>query len=102
MAFISSQAALEAEQEVHTYAIINGNYAQDFTDKVFYHKSFALYKGDETFNTVEDLTKAVKAGTIDMGIYLPSDAKQTLMMQSKANGKLCITTQKQLTSYLTV
>ena len=24
MAFISSQAALEAEQEVHTYAIING------------------------------------------------------------------------------
>ncbi|GKW51241.1 ABC transporter permease subunit [Pseudoalteromonas shioyasakiensis] len=78
MAFISSQAALEAEQEVHTYAIINGNYAQDFTDKVFYHKSFALYKGDETFNTVEDLTKAVKAGTIDMGIYLPSDAKQTL------------------------
>ena len=78
MAFISSQAALEAEQEVHTYAIINGNYAQEFTDKVFYHKSFALYKGDETFNTVEDLTKAVKAGTIDMGIYLPSDAKQTL------------------------
>ena len=41
MAFISSQAALEAEQEVHTYAIINGNYAQEFTDKVFYHKSFA-------------------------------------------------------------
>ena len=78
MAFISSQAALEAEQEVHTYAIINGNYAQEFTDKVFYHKSFALYTGDETFNTVEDLTKAVKAGTIDMGIYLPSDAKQTL------------------------
>ncbi len=78
MAFISSQAALEAEQEVHTYAIINGNYAQEFTDKVFYHKSFALYKGDEIFNTVEDLTEAVKAGTIDMGIYLPSDAKQTL------------------------
>ncbi|WP_278369580.1 ABC transporter permease [Pseudoalteromonas lipolytica] len=78
MAFISSQAALEAEQEVHTYAIINGQYAQEFTDKVFYHKSFSQYKGEETFNSVEDLTNAVKAGTIDMGIYLPSDAKQTL------------------------
>ncbi|WP_075593547.1 ABC transporter permease [Pseudoalteromonas sp. PAB 2.2] len=78
MAFISSQAALEAEQEVHTYAIINGQYAQEFTDKVFYHKSFSQYKGKETFNSVEDLTNAVKAGTIDMGIYLPSDAKQTL------------------------
>ncbi|MBB1416325.1 ABC transporter permease [Pseudoalteromonas sp. SG44-1] len=78
MAFISSQATLEAEQKVHTYAIINGEYAQSFTDKVFYHKSFQLYKGDHTFNTVVELTEAVKAGTIDMGIFLPADAKQNL------------------------
>ncbi|WP_149981089.1 ABC transporter permease [Pseudoalteromonas rhizosphaerae] len=78
MAFISSQATLEAEQKVHTYAIINGEYAQSFTDKVFYHKSFQLYKGDHTFNTVAELTEAVKAGTIDMGIFLPADAKQNL------------------------
>ena len=78
MAFISSQAALEAEQKVNTYAIINGQYAQSFTDKVFYHKSFELYKGEQTFTTVADLEDAVKAGIIDMGIYLPSDAKQTL------------------------
>ncbi|KKL68554.1 hypothetical protein LCGC14_2123800, partial [marine sediment metagenome] len=78
MAFISSQAALEAEQKVNTYAIINGQYAQSFTDKVFYHKSFELYKGEQTFTTVAELTEAVRAGTIDMGIYLPSDAKQTL------------------------
>ncbi|NMM39322.1 ABC transporter permease [Pseudoalteromonas arctica] len=78
MAFISSQATLEAEQKVHTYAIINGEYAQSFTDKVFYHKSFQLYKGEHTFNTVAELTQAVKAGTIDMGIFLPADAKQNL------------------------
>ena len=78
MAFVASQAALEAEQEVHTYAIINGNYAQEFTDNVFYHKSFELYKGDKTFTSVDELKAAVKAGDIDMGIYLPSDAKQTL------------------------
>lgn len=78
MAFISSQAALEAEQKVNTYAIINGQYAQSFTDRVFYHKSFELYKGEQTFTTVAELEQAVKAGIIDMGIYLPSDAKQTL------------------------
>eukprot|EP01093_Parvamoeba_rugata_P001331 TRINITY_DN1169_c0_g4_i1.p1 TRINITY_DN1169_c0_g4~~TRINITY_DN1169_c0_g4_i1.p1 ORF type:complete len:404 (+),score=111.25 TRINITY_DN1169_c0_g4_i1:3303-4514(+) len=78
MAFISSQAALEAEQKVNTYAIINGQYAQSFTDKVFYHKSFELYKGEQTFTSVAELEEAVKAGIIDMGIYLPSDAKQTL------------------------
>ncbi|MEL0606589.1 ABC transporter permease, partial [Pseudoalteromonas undina] len=45
MAFIRSQAALDAEQEVHTYAIITGEYAPEFTENVFYHKSLELYKG---------------------------------------------------------
>ncbi|KAA1155200.1 ABC transporter permease [Pseudoalteromonas sp. FUC4] len=78
MAFISSQAALDADQKVNTYVIINGEYAQEFTDKVFYHKSFELYKGNKTFNTIEELKAGVIAGDIDMGIYLPSDSKQTL------------------------
>ncbi|OLF80120.1 sodium ABC transporter permease [Pseudoalteromonas haloplanktis] len=78
VAFISSQAALDAEQKVNTYAIINGDFAPEFTDKVFYHKSFELYKGDKTFNSVEELKAGVTAGDIDMGIYLPSDAVKTL------------------------
>jgi len=78
MAFISSQAALEADQKVNTYVIINGEYAQEFTDKVFYHKSFELYKGSKTFNTIEELKAGVIAGDIDMGIYLPSNAVKTL------------------------
>ncbi|KAF7780433.1 sodium transport system permease protein [Pseudoalteromonas marina] len=78
MAFISSQAALEADQKVNTYVIINGDYAPEFTDKVFYHKSFELYKGSKTFNTIEELKAGVTAGDIDMGIYLPSNAEDTL------------------------
>jgi len=78
MAFISSQAAIDAEQKVNTYAIINAQYAQEFTDKVFYHKSFELYKGAKTFNNIEELKDGVIAGDIDMGIYLPSHAEQTL------------------------
>ena len=78
MAFISSQAALEADQKVNTYVIINGEYAPEFTNKVFYHKSFELYKGGKTFNTIEELKAGVTAGDIDMGIYLPSNAEDTL------------------------
>lgn len=44
MAFISSQAALEAEQEVHTYAIINGQYAQELQTKFFIIKAFHSIK----------------------------------------------------------
>ena len=78
MAFISSQAALEADQKVNTYVIINGEYAPEFTNKVFYHKSFELYKGSKTFSTIEELKAGVTAGDIDMGIYLPSNAEDTL------------------------
>ncbi len=78
VAFIGTQAALEADQKVNTYVIINGEYAQEFTDKVFYHKSFELYKGSKTFNTIEELKAGVTAGDIDMGIYLPSNAEDTL------------------------
>ena len=78
MAFISSQAALEADQKVNTYVIINGEYAPEFTNKVFYHKSFELYKGSKTFNTIEELKAGVTAGDIDMGIYLASNAEDTL------------------------
>ncbi|EGI72424.1 ABC-type Na+ efflux pump, permease component [Pseudoalteromonas distincta] len=78
VAFIGTQAALDADQKVNTYVIINGEYAQEFTDKVFYHKSFELYNGSKTFNTIEDLKAGVTAGDIDMGIYLPSNAVKTL------------------------
>ena len=78
VAFIGTQAALDADQKVNTYVIINGEYAQEFTDKVFYHKSFELYNGSKTFNTIEDLKAGVIAGDIDMGIYLPSNAVKTL------------------------
>jgi len=78
VAFIGTQAALDADQKVNTYVIINGEYAQEFTDKVFYHKSFELYNGSKTFNTIEDLRAGVTAGDIDMGIYLPSNAVKTL------------------------
>ncbi|KTF08976.1 ABC transporter permease [Pseudoalteromonas sp. 10-33] len=78
VAFIGTQAALDADQKVNTYVIINGEYAQEFTDKVFYHKSFKLYKGSKTFNTIEELKAGVTAGDIDMGIYLPSNAVKTL------------------------
>ena len=65
VAFISAQAAMDAEQKVNTYAIVNGDYAPEFTDKVFYHKSFEQYKGAKTFNSVAQLKAAVIAGDID-------------------------------------
>ena len=68
MGFLASQAALEAKQEVHTYYLVNSQYAEPFAEKVFYHKSFQPYQGDRTLNTVAELRQAVKDGIIDVGI----------------------------------
>ncbi|MGB0988671.1 MAG: ABC transporter permease, partial [Pseudoalteromonas spongiae] len=76
MGFLMSKAALEAEQKVHNYAIINAEYAPEFKDKLFFHKNFKLVEGD--FKTVEELKQAVKDEVIDVGIVIPSDARDAL------------------------
>ncbi|WP_440055947.1 ABC transporter permease [Pseudoalteromonas sp. T1lg65] len=78
VAFLASQAALEAEQEVHTYYMVNESLAPKFSEQVFYHKSFKKYEGNEVFNTVEELEQAVKAEKIDVGIVIPADPKANL------------------------
>ncbi|MFY8275056.1 ABC transporter permease [Pseudoalteromonas sp. SSDWG2] len=76
--FLASKAAIEAEQEVHTYAIVNAHYAQPFSDEVFYHKSFKALDKEHNYTSVDDLKAAVEAGDIDVGIYIPSDAQSAL------------------------
>ncbi|MEO2265849.1 ABC transporter permease [Pseudoalteromonas pernae] len=76
--FLASKAAIEAEQKVHTYAIVNAQYAEPFSKEVFFHKSFKSLEKEHTYTSVEDLKAAVEAGDIDVGIYIPRDAKDAL------------------------
>lgn len=76
--FMASQATLEAEQKVHTYAIVNADYAKPFANEVFYHKSFKKLESEQVFSSVDELKAAVEKGIIDVGIYIPSPAEQTL------------------------
>ncbi|MDE3271323.1 ABC transporter permease [Pseudoalteromonas sp. G4] len=76
MGFLMSKAAIEAEQKVHTYAIINAQHAPEFKDKLFYHKNFKLVEGD--FKTVDDLKTAVQNEVIDVGIVITDDARSSL------------------------
>ncbi len=76
--FLASKAAIEAEQKVHTYAIVNAQYAEPFSKEVFFHKSFKSLEKEHTYTSVEDLKAAVEAGDIDVGIFIPRDAKDAL------------------------
>lgn len=75
MAFLSSQATTSEEQKVHNYAIINPHFAPEFSERLFYHKSFKEIKQSAPYQSVDDLILAVRENKIDVGIYIPSDAK---------------------------
>lgn len=82
MGFLMSQAALEAEQKVHTYAIANEQHAQSFADELFYHKSFK--KSEKEYQSVAEMEAAVKAGEIDVGIFLPHNARENLAQANQS------------------
>ncbi|MCF6438688.1 ABC transporter permease [Pseudoalteromonas luteoviolacea] len=71
LGFLASKTTFEAEQKVHTYYLANAELSPEFTQMLFYHKSFKPYEGDEQFDSIEALKAAVKAGKIDVGIEIP-------------------------------
>ncbi|CAH9061717.1 ABC transporter permease protein NatB [Pseudoalteromonas holothuriae] len=86
--FLGSQAALKAEQKVHTYYIINAQHSKQFAERVFYHKSFKQYSGAEQFDTIDALKEAVRSGSIDVGIYLEADPADALKQGKQAKWQM--------------
>ncbi|MFC0116856.1 ABC transporter permease [Pseudoalteromonas xiamenensis] len=78
MAFLSSQAAMSAEQKVHQFAIVNPEFAPTFSERLFYHKSFKQAKTQGEYTSVEDLVEAVKTNQIDVGIFISADPTQAM------------------------
>ena len=74
--FLMSQATLEAEQKVHTYAIANEAFAPSFAQEMFYHKSFK--QTEAVYTTVEEMKQAVRDGKIDVGIIIPTEPRDKL------------------------
>ncbi|MFC3032048.1 ABC transporter permease [Pseudoalteromonas fenneropenaei] len=68
--FLTSKATFEAEQKVHNYAIVHAEFAPEFAERLFYHRSFKQVKNSNDFDSIESLKTAVQDGVIDVGIYL--------------------------------
>ncbi|KZN30771.1 hypothetical protein N474_23910 [Pseudoalteromonas luteoviolacea CPMOR-2] len=85
LALLASKTTLEAEQKVHTYYIANAHLAPEFEERLFYHKSFKPYEGEERFESEQALVDAVRAGKIDVGVVIPNQFElgQPLTEQSR-------------------
>ncbi|RJE77273.1 sodium ABC transporter permease [Pseudoalteromonas sp. MSK9-3] len=88
VAFLTSQAGLKAQQQVHTYYIVNEQYADAFSEQVFYHKSFKKYQGDIKLDSVHALSEAVKLGQIDVGIFIDSDPREAIKTGKQSQWKV--------------
>lgn len=67
LGYFMVQAQIEADQEVHNYAIVAKQDIKEFSDKVFFHKNFSLVESKYTER--DELIQAVKDEDIDVGIY---------------------------------
>ena len=76
MGFLMSKAAIEAEQKVHRYVIINESFAPEFSEKLFYHKNFQKVEGQ--FNDIADIKNAIEQDNLDVGIILDAPTRDKL------------------------
>jgi len=76
MGMTMAKAQLKEEQKVHRYAIVGGQYAPQFVEKLFYHKSFTQVKPLQI--TAQNAASLVKQGQIDVAIIIGPDHQQQL------------------------
>ena len=68
LGYFMVQAQIEADQDVHKYALIGEANAKEFSEKVFYHKNFSQI--EKKYTDRESLVQAVVDEDIDVGIYI--------------------------------
>ena len=83
MGFLMSKAAIEAEQKVHRYVIINESFASEFSEKLFYHKNFQKVEGQ--FNDIADIKNAIEQDNLDVGIILDAPPRDKLAVGERSS-----------------
>jgi len=82
LGYFMAEAHLNAEQEIHNYAIIGNDNASEFSDSVFYHKNFTLNK-EIKVSSKKELENAVKNDLIDLGINITKEPLDSSKEQYK-------------------
>lgn len=76
MGGVMASAQLEEEKKIHRYVIVGAQYAPEFAEDLFYHKSFEQV--ESTLSEASQLDEAqliaeIKQGAFDMVIIIPAE-----------------------------
>lgn len=76
MGLVVASAQLDEEKKIHKYVIIGSEFAPQFAEDLFYHKSFTRVKS--TLTDESELIGAIQNETFDMAIIIPPSFEQDL------------------------
>lgn len=86
MGMVMANAQLDEERKVHRYVIIGGEYAPQFAEDLFYHKSFQKVNSALTDET--QLIDAIQNGDFDLAIVIPAQFEQQLAANEQSQWRV--------------
>ena len=82
MALVVANAAIDEQQKVLSYAIINADKAEEFSQTLHFHRDFK--KIEFSFDSDDAIVKAIKNQQIDLVIKINADHQSALKNQEKS------------------
>jgi sodium transport system permease protein len=94
MAAVVASAALDEEQKVLNYALINGGQAPEFQQALFYHRNFKAH--DITFIDEQSIIDAIRREQLDVVIKINTAHKQDLVNEKQSDWHIYFNDSSQL------
>ncbi|WDD97171.1 ABC transporter permease [Thalassomonas actiniarum] len=94
MGAVVASAAIEEEQKVLRYAIINGEQASRFEESLFYHRDFQ--RQEMPLEQDEDIFTAIRSGTLDLVIKINVQHQDDLTLGQQSQWQLYFNDSSQL------
>ncbi|WP_281561403.1 ABC transporter permease [Thalassomonas sp. RHCl1] len=94
MGAVVASAAIEEEQKVLRYAIINGEQASRFEESLFYHRDFQ--RQEMPLLQDEDIFTAIRSGTLDLVIKVNAQHQDDLTAGQQSQWQLYFNDSSQL------
>ncbi|WDE09947.1 ABC transporter permease [Thalassomonas haliotis] len=94
MGAVVASAAIEEEQKVLRYAIINGEQASRFEESLFYHRDF--HKQEMALAHEDDIFAAIRSGQLDLVIKVNARHQDDLSAEQQSQWQLYFNDSSQL------
>lgn len=96
LALVVANVAIDEQQKILRYSIINGEQAPKFSEELFFHRDFK--KLELELNSVKDINQAIKENRVDVVIKVNGDHQAQLKQKRQDDWQIYFNNSSQLNS----